>query len=107
MESVASRVDPDTRRYLESEADRLGTSRSDVVRYVLEDCAEQGFRVEQDGTTESPLSAFESRLEELESEMDDVQDTVNVLEQDRDYIASRCRDIAPTKDGTVSGTYTQ
>lgn len=57
MESIACRVDSETKQYLENEAKRLDTSVSDVTRALLQDAKNRGIKTDSESDDTPDLTA--------------------------------------------------
>jgi len=57
MKSIACRVDSETKEYLESEAERLDTSVSDVTRALLQDAKNRGIKTDSESDDTPDLTA--------------------------------------------------
>jgi hypothetical protein len=79
MESVASRVDEDTKQWLEAEASKLGVTESEIVRRILTERAEAGDRVEGGA---SPVM----KVRELERRANKLEDAITVMARGQEAI---------------------
>jgi antitoxin component of RelBE/YafQ-DinJ toxin-antitoxin module len=75
MESVATRVDEDTKQYLEAEAQRLDVTSSEAIRLVLERYAQEKARIDDPEQPEETITELEDRLVELEQTVSVVVNT--------------------------------
>ena len=57
MESIACRVNEDTKQYLENEAERLNTSVSDIARTLLQDAKNRGVKTDSESDDTPDLTA--------------------------------------------------
>jgi uncharacterized protein YaaW (UPF0174 family) len=57
MESIACRVNEDTKQYLENEAERLDTSVSDIARTLLQDAKNRGVKTDSESDDTPDLTA--------------------------------------------------
>jgi len=57
MESIACRVDSETKQYLENEAKRLDTSVSDIARTLLQDAKNRGDKTDSESDDKPDLTA--------------------------------------------------
>lgn len=83
MKSIACRVDPETKEYLQSEAERLDTSVSDIARTILQDAKNRGDKTdsETDDTPDLTVTQLYEKIERVrKNQTTETRDTERVDE---------------------------